>query len=70
MTLERWYLGAMNDGLFIINAPPRPSTDDIWHDRPDGPTMFLNIDPLRGDMKKAQAIVDAHNAALKEREGE
>jgi hypothetical protein len=24
-----WYVGAMNDALFIIDAPPRPSNDDI-----------------------------------------
>ncbi len=60
---ERWYLGAMNDGLFIINTPPRPSTDDQWHDRPNGPTLVLNIVALTHE--RAQAIVDAHNAALR-----
>lgn len=58
---KRWHLGAMNDGLFIINAPPRPSTDDTWPDRPDGPTMVLNVTEL--SEAKAQAIVDAHNTA-------
>lgn len=24
-----WYVGSQNDGLFIIDQPPRPSTDDI-----------------------------------------
>ncbi len=24
-----WYVGAQNDGLYIIDHPPRPSTDDI-----------------------------------------
>jgi len=57
-----WHLGAMNDGLFIINAPPRPSTDDIVHDREDGPTMILNVTDL--PEAKAQAIVNAHNAAI------
>lgn len=56
---KKWYLGAMNDGLFIIDTPPRPSTDDQWHDRPDGPSMVLNVTELPRD--KAQAIVDAHN---------
>lgn len=59
---NRWYLGSMNDGLFIIDMPPRPSTDDIWHDRPDGPGMVLNVTDL--PHAKAQAIVDAHNASL------
>ena len=26
---ERWYVGAKNDGLFIIDKPPRPSNDDV-----------------------------------------
>lgn len=59
---ERWYLGAMNDGLFIINTPPRPSNDDVWHDRPDGPTLILSVTEL--PQPKAQAVVDAHNAAF------
>lgn len=27
-TPERWFVGAMNDGLFIINRPPRPAPVD------------------------------------------
>lgn len=61
--LEEWHLGSMNDGLFIINTPPRPSTDDQWHDRPDGPTVVLNVTDLSA--KKAQAVVDAHNTAIR-----
>lgn len=57
-----WYLGSMNDGLFIINAPPRPSTDDVWHNRHDGPTVVLNVAALTEE--RAQAIVDAHNRAI------
>lgn len=30
---ERWYVGAQNDALFIINRPPRPSNDDVVPDR-------------------------------------
>lgn len=59
---ERWYVGAMNDVLFIINRPPRPSNDDVWFDRPDGPTMVLPTYPLADE--RVQAIVDAHNAGL------
>jgi hypothetical protein len=54
-----WYIGAMNDALFIINRPPRPSTDDIWPDRPDGPTLILKTYPLSAE--SVQEIVDAHN---------
>jgi hypothetical protein len=60
--MERWYLGSMNDGLFIINTPPRPSTDDQFHERTDGPTVVLNVNGL--PQARAQEIVDAHNAAL------
>lgn len=59
---ERWYLGSMNDGLFIINTPPRPSNDDVWHDRPDGPSMVLNVTSLT--RQEAQSVVDAHNAYI------
>ena len=59
---ERWYLSSMNDGLFIINTPPRPSTENVWHDRSDGPTLVIPIHEM--DHKMAQKICDAHNAAL------
>lgn len=62
MSNKRWYIGAMNDARFIIDTPPRPSTDDVWHDRPDGPTMVLRTYPLTE--AEVQAIVDAHNATL------
>lgn len=57
-----WWLGSMNDGLFIINTPPRPSTDDIHHDRTDGPSVVLNITDLPS--AKARGVVDAHNTAI------
>lgn len=56
----RWYLASMNDGLFIINAPPRPSNDDVWPDRPDGPSIVLNVTEL--PKEKATKIVDTLNA--------
>lgn len=62
MIERRWYLGSMNDGLFIIDAKPRPSTDDQVHDRRDGPTVVLNATGLSND--KAQAIADAHNDSV------
>lgn len=57
-----WHLGALNDGFFIINESPRPSNDDAWHDRPDGPTLVLNVTDLPD--WKAKHIIDAHNAAI------
>lgn len=59
---HEWFLGSMSDGLFIINMPPRPSTDDVWPERPDGPTIALSATDL--PVKKAQAICDAHNAVI------
>lgn len=59
MVITKWFLGSMNDGLFIINQPPRPSTDDVWAERLDGPDMVLNVTELT--LPKAQAVCDAHN---------
>jgi hypothetical protein len=60
-TAMRWYLGSMNDGLFIIDKPPRPSTDAIVYgnDNPNAPGLVLPVWPL--SVERAQAIVDAHN---------
>ena len=60
--VRRWYLGSQNDGLFIIDMPPRPSNDDQWHDRPDGPSLVIPLGAM--SREKAQAIVDAHNEAI------
>lgn len=62
MENKKWYLASKNDGLFIINAPPRPSTDDEVHDRADGPTMVVCVSGL--DEARAASIVAAHNATL------
>ena len=64
-TNDRWYLGALNDGLFIINQPPSPCGTDIPPDWGTPPSLVLNVTDLPQD--KAQAIVDAHNAALQQR---
>lgn len=62
-TKDKWYLGSMNDGLFIINRPPSPvGTDVPPHMSANGPTMVLNVTDL--PLKKAQAIVDAHNGGV------
>lgn len=59
-----WYLGAMNDALFIINTPPRTSNDYVWHDRPDGPTLVLGPFVGREGDALAKSIIDAHNSEL------
>lgn len=59
---ERWYLASMNDGLFIINRPPRPSNDGGPGDVPNAPTLVLPISGLAEE--RASDIVNAHNTAL------
>jgi hypothetical protein len=56
---QHWWLGSMNDGLFVINQQPRPSTDDQFHEREDGPSFVECVATL--DAKRAQALVDEHN---------
>lgn len=59
----KWYLGSMNDGLFIIDAPPSPAGTDVQpYLSPKGPELVLNITDLPG--KKALMVVDGHNAAV------
>lgn len=61
--MSKWYLGSMNDGLFIIDTPPRPCNDDMFFDREDGPNVVLNVTDL--PLSKAMAIVEAHNMEVK-----
>ena len=56
---RRWYLGSQNDGLFIIDTPPRPSKDDEFFERTDGPTFAIPVNCLGS--KIAQMIIDQHN---------
>jgi len=56
----KWYVGAMNDGLFIINAKPNPDHDNPWHDNPNGPSLAIPVSGLT--LETAQKICDAHNA--------
>lgn len=51
-----WYVGAQNDGLFVIDAPPRPSTDDI------NPDQDVNVIAVLGDNRAAaELLVHEHN---------
>ena len=58
---DRWYVGSMNDGCFIINKPPRPSHDYPVH---DAEVKCITGFPSNcaATFKVAQAICDAHNA--------
>lgn len=62
---KRWYLAAMNDGLFIIDAPPRPSTDDAFNERDVNAIAYVGYSAQ--DEAMAHQIIDAHNASLEER---
>lgn len=64
--MKHWYLASMNDGLFIIDTPPRSSNDDVWHERPNGPSVILNVTEL--PLKKAIAVVETHNSRVEELE--
>lgn len=57
-----WHLGSMNDGLFIIDKRPCYSEEGCFDDCPNAPDLVLNVVALTHE--QAQAIVDAHNAAL------
>lgn len=62
--MKPWFLGSLNDGLFIVNRRPTPCGTDlaVGTPNPDPATLVLNITELPD--AKAQAIVDAHNALL------
>lgn len=47
-----WYVGAMNDALFVIDQPPRPSTDDPNH---DAKTQSIAIPTIKRDTHAYEA---------------
>jgi len=58
-----WYIGSMNDALFIIDRPPFPAPDDV------GPCDGLNFpNPISKviDLENAKLIVNAHNKIIQE----
>lgn len=61
-TTAKWYVGVMNDAPFIINTPPRPSTDDCVHDREDGPDFVVRVHGLRD--QDVQDIITEHNRVV------
>lgn len=60
----KWYLGSLNDGLFIVNKKPQADTDYVNDQSGTAPDVALNVVKL--SREQAQAIVDAHNATLQE----
>ena len=61
MSVPRLYVGSMNDALFVIDQPPRPSHDEGPWDGPNGPNV---IDACGQDEALANRLVAAWNAAL------
>ena len=63
MTMRKWYLAAMNDGLFIVDVMPAPAPVD--HVNPNKLAHSLII-PLRNadrvTQEVAAQIIAAHNA--------
>ena len=59
--MAKWYLGSMNDALFIIDKPPMPAPDDTGpYEMPNGPKpISAAIDERNGEL-----IVSAHNATI------
>lgn len=56
MDNEKWYVGAQNDALFIINKPPRGGTDDI------APKQDVRVIAKVYEKEDADLIVKAVNA--------
>ena len=63
--LNKWHIGCQNDETYIINTPPRPITDDPWHDRPDGPTFVMSVERI-----DSYKIIAEHNRIVEEIERE
>lgn len=53
---RKWYVGAQNDGISIIDQPPRPSTDVIWNSHKNA-----NVIATVYNLQDAHDIVAAHN---------
>lgn len=62
MKTNKWYVGCLNDAPFIIDAQPRPSTDDCVHDREDGPGFVVRVHGLRD--QDVQDIITEHNRVV------
>lgn len=58
--MKKWYLGAQNDGLFIIDQPPRSSNDNQMHDA----DVNCILPVPNSAMDFAEAVIKAHNEAI------
>lgn len=57
----KWYLGAMNDGLFIIDEPPQPAPIDYFCDADHSVNVIV---AMGNDRARAEAIIEAHNTIV------
>ena len=55
---DKLYLGAQNDILYIIDKPPRPSNDQLFHERSDV-NVIAKI--YKGYDDIARRMVEAYN---------
>jgi hypothetical protein len=55
-----WYVGAMNDALFVIDQPPRPSTD---HPNHKAKTQSIAIVTVKRDLHAYEANANLMAAA-------
>lgn len=66
MTMKKWYLAVMNDGLFIVDAQPAPAPVD--HVNPIRRPIPSLVIPLRHNdritQQVAERIVAEHNAEI------
>lgn len=60
--MKKWYLGAMNDGLFVIDRQPSQSTDYHMH---DAPTNSIAQVPFEARLL-AEKLIAAHNDSILE----
>lgn len=58
--MKKWYLGAQNDGLFIIDRPPHSSNDNQMHDA----DVNCILPVPNGARDFAEAVIKAHNEAI------
>ena len=62
LSAPRLYVGVMNDGVFIIDQPPRPVPVDCIN--PDAMPTVNVIAALKSDFVLAERLVSAWNGAL------
>lgn len=61
--MRKLYVATKNDGLFIIDQPPRMSNDDVT-DIPDVNVIAKITGNSAGHQEVAEKMVSAYNATL------